>query len=132
MKQAKLDEAAKATVILASYGMAAEALDIPTLNTLVMATPRRSIEQSVGRILRSKHNIVQPLIIDLVDMLPSMDKQGFHRRKFYKKLKDQIKLIDVEENEIIAEEDISDNINIGSSKSAAPIIDEDVNIDFID
>ena len=72
-----------------------------------MATPRRSIEQSVGRILRSKQNIIQPLIIDIVDLLPSMDKQGFHRRKFYKKLKYQIKLIDVEENEIIAEEDIS-------------------------
>ena len=107
MKQSKLDEATKATVILASYGMAAEALDIPSLNSLIMATPRRSIEQSVGRILRSKQNIIQPLIIDIVDMLPSMDKQGFHRRKFYKKLKYQIKLIDVEENEIIAEEDIS-------------------------
>ena len=130
MKQAKLDEAAKATVILASYGMAAEALDIPTLNTLVMATPRRSIEQSVGRILRSKHNIVQPLIIDLVDMLPSMDKQGFHRRKFYKKLKYQIKLIDVEENEIIAEEDISDCV-IDTSND---LLDEQTinQVDFLD
>ena len=57
MSQAKLDKATEATVILASYGMAAEALDIPSLNTLIMATPRRSIEQSVGRILRAKHNL---------------------------------------------------------------------------
>jgi superfamily II DNA or RNA helicase len=108
MKQAKLDKATEATVILASYGMASEALDIPTLNTLIMATPRRSIEQSVGRILRSKEHIIQPLIIDIVDSIPFMDKQGFERRKFYKKLKYQIKLIDVEENEILGEEDITD------------------------
>ena len=112
MSQAKLDKATEATVILASYGMAAEALDIPSLNTLIMATPRRSIEQSVGRILRAKHNLVQPLIIDIVDQLPSLDRQGIHRRKFYKKLKYQIKLIDVEENVVIAEEDIS-NANLG-------------------
>ena len=132
MKQSKLDESAKCTVILASYGMASEALDIPELNTLIMATPRRNIEQSVGRILRKKVHNVQPLIVDIVDQLPSFNNQGMARRKFYKKLKYNIKLIDVEENEIIAEEDISDNINIGSSKSSAPIIDDDVNTDFID
>tara|TARA_Y100000991_G_C21975127_1_gene351799 strand:- start:3989 stop:5467 length:1479 start_codon:yes stop_codon:yes gene_type:complete len=132
MKQTKLDESAKCTVILASYGMASEALDIPELNTLIMATPRRNIEQSVGRILRKKEHNVQPLIVDIVDQLPSFNNQGMARRKFYKKLNYNIKLIDVEENEIIAEEDISDNINIGSSKSTAPIIDDNVNIDFID
>ena len=130
LKQSKLDEAAKATVILASYGMASEALDIPALNTLIMATPRRSIEQSVGRILRSKHTIIQPLIVDIVDMLPSMDKQGFHRRKFYKKLKYQMKLINVEENEIIAEEDISDCV-IDTSND---LLDADTinQVDFLD
>jgi len=128
MKQSKLDEAAKATVILASYGMASEALDIPALNTLIMATPRRSIEQSVGRILRSKDHIIQPLIIDIVDLIPFMDKQGFERRKFYKKLKYQIKLIDVEENEILGEEDITE------CKITTPveIYNEIENVDFID
>jgi len=128
MKQSKLDEAAKATVILASYGMASEALDIPALNTLIMATPRRSIEQSVGRILRSKDHIIQPLIIDIVDLIPFMDKQGFERRKFYKKLKYQIKLIDVEENEIVGEEDITE------CKITTPveIYNEIENVDFID
>ena len=131
MKQAKLDIAKEATVILASYGMAAEALDIPTLNSLIMATPRRSIEQSVGRILRSKNNLVQPLIIDIVDQLPSMDRQGLHRRKFYKKLKYQIKLIDVEENEIIAEEDITNSKQSESDKESD--IDWQSNqADFID
>ena len=63
-------------------------------------------------------------------MLPSMDKQGFHRRKFYKKLMYQIKLIDVEENEIIAEEDISDCV-IDTSND---LLDEDTvnQVDFLD
>lgn len=131
MKQAKLDEAAKATVILASYGMASEALDIPTLNTLIMVTPRRNIEQSVGRILRKKDHEIQPLIVDIVDQLPSFNNQGLARRKFYKKLKYNIKLIDVEENEILGEEDITDNINKGIM-SSQPIVEDDANIDFID
>ena len=131
MKQAKLDEASKATVILASYGMASEALDIPALNTLMMVTPRRNIEQSVGRILRKKDNIIQPLIVDIVDQLPSFNNQGLARRKFYNKLKYNIKLFDVEENEIIGEEDITDNINKGCI-SSQPLVEDDANIDFID
>jgi superfamily II DNA or RNA helicase len=132
MKQAKLDIAAEATVILASYGMASEALDIPTLNTLIMATPRRNIEQSVGRILRTKNHEVQPLIVDIVDQLKSFNNQGMARRKFYKKLKYSIKLIDVEENEILAEEDISDNINACTTGAQAPIVDDDASVDFLD
>ena len=132
MKQSKLDESAKCTVILASYGMASEALDIPELNTLIMATPRRNIEQSVGRILRKKDHVIQPLIVDIVDQLPSFNNQGMARRKFYKKLKYNIKLIDVEENEIVAEEDITDNINAGGSTLSAPIVEDDVKIDFVD
>ena len=132
MKQSKLDESAKCTVILASYGMASEALDIPELNTLIMATPRRNIEQSVGRILRKKDHVIQPLIVDIVDQLSSFNNQGMARRKFYKKLKYNIKLIDVEENQIVAEEDITDNINAGGSTLSAPIVEDDVKIDFVD
>lgn len=129
MKQKKLDEATKATVILASYGMAAEALDIPSLNTLIMATPRRNIEQSVGRILRTKTHEVQPLIVDLVDQLNSFNNQGMARRKFYKKLKYTIRLIDVEENEIMGDEDITEHVNT----SLAYVETDDIsNVDFID
>ena len=34
--------------------MASEALDIKSLTTLIMATPKVDIEQSVGRILRKQ------------------------------------------------------------------------------
>ena len=89
MKQSKLDQASEANIILGSYGMASEGLDIPSLNTLIMATPRREVEQSIGRIIR-KVGEVQPLIIDIIDMLPSFANQGIHRRKLYKNLNYQI------------------------------------------
>lgn len=107
MTQKKLKESEEATVILASFGMASEALDIPALNTLIMATPRREVEQSVGRIIR-KIGEVQPIVIDIVDQIPCFSRQGNHRRKFYKKRGYQMRLIDVEDNEIIGEDDITD------------------------
>jgi superfamily II DNA or RNA helicase len=103
LKQKILDEAEKAQVIFATYSMAAEALDIPELNTLLMVTPRKEVEQAVGRITRKKDHPVQPLIIDLVDQLPSFARQSSYRRKFYNKKGFIIKLIEVEENEIINE-----------------------------
>jgi len=103
LKQKVLDEAEKAQVIFATYSMAAEALDIPELNTLLMVTPRKEVEQAVGRITRKKNHPVQPLIIDLVDQLPSFVRQSSYRRKFYNKKGFIIKLIEVEENEIINE-----------------------------
>ena len=41
-------------VIIATYAMAEEGLDIKTLTTLVMATPKSDVTQAVGRILRKK------------------------------------------------------------------------------
>ena len=109
-KQKDLDEAAKAPVILATFSMAAEALDIPELNTLMMVTPRSSIEQSVGRILRKKDHVVQPLIIDLADDLKCFANQGIVRRKFYRKKEYTIKVINVKDNEILSEEDITKTV----------------------
>ena len=54
MKEQHLKESEKKKVIIATYSMAAEALDIKTLTTLIMATPKTDIEQAVGRILREE------------------------------------------------------------------------------
>lgn len=108
LKQSVLTESEKAQVIFASYAMAAEGLDIPDLNTLIMVTPRKEVEQAVGRITRRKDHPVQPLIIDIVDQLPSFVRQGYNRRKFYKKKDFIMKLYDVENNKIINEENECD------------------------
>ena len=68
MKESKLEKAEEADIIFSTYQMSSEGLDIPTLNTIVLTTSRKNVEQSVGRILRkqSGYNTV-PLIIDIVD-----------------------------------------------------------------
>ena len=81
MKEADLKESEGKTIILATFAMAAEALDIKSLTSLIFATPKTDIEQSVGRILRAKHN--QPLIIDILDTHNVFKNQYTKRRKYY-------------------------------------------------
>jgi len=83
MKEAALNETEEKQIVLATFAMAAEALDIKTLSTLVMVTPKTDIVQSVGRILRMKHK--QPIVVDLVDMHDVFQKQWIQRRRYYKK-----------------------------------------------
>ena len=63
--------------------MAAEALDIKTLTTLIMATPKTDIEQSVGRILREKHS--SPIVVDIIDAHKLFKNQWLKRKTFYKR-----------------------------------------------
>ena len=128
--QKQLDEASKAQILLGSYGMASEGLDIPSLNTLIMTTPRREVEQSIGRIIR-KVGQVQPIIIDIVDMLPSLSRQGTYRRKLYKKLKYKIKLFEVENNVIISENDIN-NKNFKEANNYKKAVIDNCDVGFID
>ena len=88
MKQEKLKLSESKKVILATYAMAAEALDIKTLSTLIMATPKSDVEQSVGRILRVKHE--QSIVVDIVDPHDIFKRQYSKREKFYKKNKYKI------------------------------------------
>jgi len=83
MKQANLQETETKSIVLATYAMAAEALDIKTLSTLVMVTPKTDITQSIGRILRVKHE--KPIVVDIVDKHDVFQNQWVQRRRFYKK-----------------------------------------------
>ena len=103
MKQKSLDIAKNAQVIFASYGMASEGLDIPELNTLFMVTSRKEVEQAVGRVIRKINLNIRPLIYDFTDQLSSFINQGTHRRKLYKKMGFEIKIIQVKNNKIISE-----------------------------
>ena len=80
-KDLKISETKK--IIIATYAMASEALDIKTLTTLVMATPKTDVTQSVGRILRTKH--IQPLVIDIVDNHDLFQNQWRKRLTYYMK-----------------------------------------------
>ena len=91
MKQEALQETESKQIVLATYAMAAEALDIKTLSTLVMASPKTDITQSVGRILRMKHD--NPIIVDIIDKHDPFQKQWQQRRRYYKKCNYLIKHI---------------------------------------
>jgi hypothetical protein len=92
MKQANLQQTESKQIVLATYAMAAEALDIKSLSTLVMVTPKTDITQSVGRILRVKHE--NPIIVDIVDSHDLFENQWKQRRRFYKKCNYRIREID--------------------------------------
>ena len=83
MKQTELQETEGKEIVLATYAMAAEALDIKTLSILVMATPKTDITQSVGRILRVRHD--NPVVVDIVDHHDVFQNQWKQRKTFYRK-----------------------------------------------
>lgn len=88
MKETALKESENKQVIIASYSMASEGLDIRSLTTLIMATPKTDIQQSVGRILREKHG--QPIVVDIIDSHEPFKNQWKKRRAFYMKEKYKI------------------------------------------
>ena len=83
MKEKALKESEAKMIIIATYSMAAEGLDIKTLSALIMATPKTDIEQTVGRILREKHS--SPIIVDIIDKHDTLQNQWRKRKTFYKK-----------------------------------------------
>jgi len=87
MKQKDLDISATKRVILGTFAMASEGMNIPSLNAVLLATPKSNIEQSVGRILRLKkeERTVQPIIFDVLDTtFVECYGQWTKRKKFYK------------------------------------------------
>ena len=95
MKEAALKETETKQIIIATYSMAAEALDIKTLTTLIMATPKTDIEQAVGRILRTKH--IRPIVVDIVDNHDIFQNQWRKRKTFY--MKNNYKIIKINSND---------------------------------
>ena len=65
-------------------------MDIPKLNTIVLASPKSDVVQSIGRILREKEEVrkFHPLVIDIKDTHPNLamfEKQCEKRIIYYKK-----------------------------------------------
>jgi superfamily II DNA or RNA helicase len=83
MKECALKETEGKRIVIATFSMAAEALDIKTLTTLIMVTPKTDIEQAVGRILREKHGT--PVVVDIIDSHAPFQNQWNKRKQFYKK-----------------------------------------------
>ena len=68
MKEKDLEESAKSPIVVATFQLAHEGLDIPALDTVILATPKSDIKQSIGRIMReTAGKLNDPLIFDIAD-----------------------------------------------------------------
>jgi superfamily II DNA or RNA helicase len=84
MKAEKLDESSKKKIIFGTFSQAHEGLDIPTLDSIILATPKSDIKQSIGRIMREtvgkKNN---PQIWDIRDQWSLLNAMYNKRKKVY-------------------------------------------------
>ena len=87
MKAADRDRTAtEANVILATYSMSSEGMSIARLNAVILGSPRKKVEQSVGRILRERvaDRTIGRLIVDVVDQHGLYQGQARKRATFYR------------------------------------------------
>jgi superfamily II DNA or RNA helicase len=85
MKESDLLESSKKRIIVGTFSQAHEGLDIPTLDTVLLATPKSDIKQSIGRIMREtsgKKNT--PHIYDMCDHWSVLFAMFSKRKRVYK------------------------------------------------
>jgi superfamily II DNA or RNA helicase len=70
-------------VLVATYGVLQEGFDDADLDTLIMCTPRSTIQQVVGRIERTKEGKLVPLVIDFIDSHQIFQAMYRKRNTFY-------------------------------------------------
>jgi len=86
MSEADLNETAKKKVIVATFAMAQEGLDIPVLDTCILTSPHSDVTQAVGRIMRETAGKANsPLIYDIVDRWSLFYAMYNKRLAFYKR-----------------------------------------------
>lgn len=67
-------------ILLGTYQVVSEGFNIPSLQVLVLGTPRSNVKQTVGRIYRQKHK-ARPIIIDLIDMSYGITRSMARKRE---------------------------------------------------
>ena len=85
MKEADLQASSKKKIIFATFSQAHEGLDIPTLDTVILASPKSDITQSIGRIMReTKGKKNNPHIYDIHDPWSLFTAMFYKRMKVYR------------------------------------------------
>jgi hypothetical protein len=84
MKREQLEESSRKQLIIATFSQAHEGLDIPSLDTVILVTPKSDIIQSIGRIMREtagkRHN---PHIYDMRDSWSVLFAMYNKRKRVY-------------------------------------------------
>ena len=102
-------------VVLGTYNMASEGMDIPSLDTVILASPRSDIRQSIGRILRKKHKH-QSVVVDIVDYFSCFIRQGIKRRRVYKSCKYDMEVIKVYDGEHTSLKELVEHTKVNVTK----------------
>jgi superfamily II DNA or RNA helicase len=85
MKEADLQASSQKKIIFATFSQAHEGLDIPTLDTVILASPKSDITQSIGRIMReTKGKKNNPHIYDIHDPWSLFTAMYYKRMKVYR------------------------------------------------
>ena len=97
LTQDELNETKTKKILLGTYAICEEGLNVTTLNTLFIVTPRRDCEQLIGRVLRIQHSI-PVLVVDFVDTFSqTLVNQGYARTKYCKDKGYQIERLKIED-----------------------------------
>jgi superfamily II DNA or RNA helicase len=102
MKQTDLKISEDKRIILGTYPMVSEGFDCPTLDSVILASPKSDVIQSVGRIMRKKpeDRDRQHLVIDIIDYFGNFAQQWETRKKYYKKQKYQFDEYSYDDNSV--------------------------------
>ena len=85
MKEVDLAESSTKKIIFATFSQAHEGLDIPSLDTVILATPKSDIVQSIGRVMReTKGKKNNPNIYDIFDQWSVCHAMYNKRLRVYK------------------------------------------------
>lgn len=76
-------KAKEAKLVLATYSLLEEGYDDPSLDTLVLLTPRSNIQQTIGRVEREYPGKGKPMVFDIVDSFSLFPNMFYKRKKFY-------------------------------------------------
>ena len=81
-----------ATVVLSTYGLSSEGLDVTGLTSLVLATPRKEIQQVVGRVTRDKSKVTR--ILDIIDTFSLFLGQSYVRTRYYRSVNAKLEIVE--------------------------------------
>jgi len=129
------DAESNADILFATYDMAHEGLDIDRLNTVILATPKKNIIQSVGRVMRRILDCgdLRPIIIDFADDFSIFKYQSDIRLKDYKTSKYDIETYHINNDKFISQfEYLKDIMQFTDDELAEVITEEDKIIPTID
>ena len=122
---------AEGDIFFATNDLAREGLDIERLNTVILATSQKDVNQSVGRAMRKllADGDLRPLIIDFADNLSSFKNHARLRKKFYKDCKYNIEEYEINNKDISHNDDKIELKDCIKTLPVEIIIDNNINED---